>query len=240
MPDAPTPETTPTPPDKNDPKRSRSLINKALSAELTLAGELAETAKKTDYAAALAAEEIDAAFITGLLALIDEANGFLTSAGGKTAEKQTTTESEDALKKELLAQIATVQARAKRKYLKTGDPQRAKYYIGQNIGISRTVLESASQAIITRLATDTLPGMTPAAVAALQTARDAYLAVQTAQSGDQSGATTSRSQLEAKVKEVADKRRQLQYAADATWPATKKVNAGVRTEFKLPPNRALK
>ena len=64
--------------------------------------------------------------------------------------------------------------------------------------------------------------------------------MQTAQSGDQSGATTSRSQLEAKVKEVADKRRQLQYAADAAWPATKKVNAGVLTEFKIPPNRALK
>lgn len=60
--------------------------------------------------------------------------------------------------------------------------------------------------------------------------------MQTAQSGDQSGATTSRSQLEAKLKEVADKRRQLQYAADAV----KKVNAGVRTEFKIPPNRALK
>lgn len=240
MPDTPTLENAPTAPDKSEPKRSRSLINKALSAELTLAGELAETAKKTDYAAALAAEEIDAAFIEGLEDLIDEANGFLTSAGGKTAEKQTTTDSEEALKKKLLAQIATVQARAKRKYLKTGDPQRAKYYIGQNIGISRTVLESASQAIITRLATDTLPGMTPAAVAALKTARDEYLAVQTAQSGDQSGATTSRSQLEAKVKEVADKRRQLQYAADAAGPATKKVNAGVRTEFKIPPNRALK
>jgi hypothetical protein len=127
MPDTPTSGDTPTPPDKADTKRSRSLINKALSAELTLAGELAETAKKTDYAAALAAEEIDAAFITGLEDLIDEANAFLTSAGGKTAEKQTTTDSEEVLKKTLLAQIATVQARAKRKYLKTGDPQRAKY-----------------------------------------------------------------------------------------------------------------
>ncbi len=102
------------------------------------------------------------------------------------------------------------------------------------------MLKSASQAIITRLATDTLPGMTPAAVAALKTARNEYMAVQTTQSGDQSGATTSRSQLEAKVKEVAAKRRQLQYAADAVWPSTEKINAGVRTEFKIPPKRALK
>ncbi|MFA6289611.1 MAG: hypothetical protein WC661_19700 [Opitutaceae bacterium] len=240
MPDTPTPENTPTPPDNNDPKRSRSLINKAQSAELTLAGELAETAKKPEYTAALAAEEIDAAFITELTDLIDEANGFLTSAGGKTVEKKTTTDSEETLKKKLLAQIATVQARAKRKYLKTGDPQRAKYYIGQNIGISRTLLESASLAILTRLGTETLPGMTPAAVTKLKDARDAYVKVQTTQSGDQSGATTVRSQLEAKVKEVAAKRRQLQYAADAAWPSTEKVNAGVRTEFKIPPDRALK
>jgi len=39
MPDTPTHENTSTPPGKNDSKRSRSLINKALSAELTLAGE---------------------------------------------------------------------------------------------------------------------------------------------------------------------------------------------------------
>jgi hypothetical protein len=44
----------------------------------------------------------------------------------------------------------------------------------------------------------------------------------------------------AQVKEVADNRRQLQYAADAAWPSTEKVNAGIRTEFKIPPNRALK
>ena len=39
---------------------------------------------------------------------------------------------------------------------------------------------------------------------------------------------------------MAELRRQIQYAADAAWPATKKVNAGVRTEFKLSPDRALK
>ena len=240
MPDTPTPENTPNPSEKKETKRSRSLINKAQAAELTLAGELADIAQKPEYVSALAEEEVDAAFITELTNLIEVAGGLLTSAGGKTAEKETTTDSEEDLKKTLLARIAAVQARAKRKYLKTGDPQRAKYYIGQNIGISRTLLTSSSLAILTRLGTETLPGMTPAAVTKLKAARDAYVKVQTTQSGDQSDATTVRSQLEAKVKEVAAKRRQLQYAADAAWPATEKVNAGVRTEFKIPPDRALR
>jgi hypothetical protein len=240
MPDTPTTPDSTTATEKAKTKRSRSLINQALATELTLAGELANTAEKPAYAPTLADEEIDTAFITALRTKIDEANTFLASAGAKTAEKKTTTDSEEDLKAELLELIGKVQARAKRKYPQTGDPQRAKYFIGQHLATSRTLLESATQAIITRLASDTLPGMKPADVIALQAALTAYQAVQTMQSGDQSAATTARSQLDAKVKEVAELRRQIQYAADAAWPATKKVNAGVRTEFKLSPNRAFK
>jgi hypothetical protein len=238
MPDTNT--ATPPPSETAKSKRNRSLINQAHAAELTLAGELVNTARKTTYAPKLADEEIDGPFIDALVLKIDQANSLLASAGGKTAEKKTTTDNEEELKETLLELIGKVQARAKRKYAKAGDPQRAKYYIGQHIGNSRPLLEAASQAIIERLATDTLPGMKPADVTALQAARTAYTTVQTTQSGDQSDATTARSQLDAKVKEVAELRRQIQYAADAAWPATKKTNAGVRTEFKIPPDRAFK
>jgi hypothetical protein len=240
MPDiTPTPESTP-PADTAKTKRSRSLINTAQAAELTLAGELASTAAKPAYAATLADEEIDAAFITALRAKIAEAETLVAGAGDKTAAKKTTTGNEEGLKKTLLELIGKVQARAKRKYPKAGDPQRGKYYIGEHLATSRTLLETAAQAIITALASDTLPGMKPADVPALQAALAAYKAVQTTQAGDQSGATTARSQLETKVKEVGELRRQIQYAADAAWPSTKKVNAGVRTEFKLSPDRAFK
>jgi hypothetical protein len=240
MPDTPSTTDTTTPAETAKSKRSRSLINQALAAELTLARELANTAAKTTYAPKLAEEEIDAAFLTAMNIEIGKAEALLASAGGKSAEKKTTTGSEEDRKAELLELIGKVQARAKRKYQKTGDPLRAKYYIGEHLAASRTLLENAAQAIITRLATDTLPGMKPADVTALQAALTAYKTVQTTQSGDQSDATTARSQLETKVKEVADLRRQIQYAADAAWPATKKVNAGVRTEFKLSPDRAFK
>jgi len=240
MPDTPITTDTTTAAETAKAKRSRSLINQALAVELTLARELADTAAKTTYAAKLAEEEIDAAFLTAMNLEIGKAEALLASAGGKSAEKKTSTDSEEDRKKELLELIGKVQARAKRKYPKIGDPLRDKYYIGEHLANSRTLLENAAQAIITRLATDTLPGMKPADVTALQAALTAYKTVQTTQSGDQSDATTARSQLEAKVKEVAELRRQIQYAADAAWPATKKVNAGVRTEFKLSPDRAFK
>jgi hypothetical protein len=63
--------------------------------------------------------------------------------------------------------------------------------------------------------------------------------VQTTQTVDQSGASTARAGYEAKVKEVARLRREIQYAVDALWPAKKKANAPIRVEFKLSPDRAL-
>lgn len=217
-------------------KRARSLINQGLAAELTLAGEVANTAEQPAYAALLVDEGIDAAFIAGLRAKIAEANALVADAGGKTSTKQATTRDEQARRRELLDLIGTVQARAKRKY-KIGDPMRDKFFIGEKIGASRTVLESSARAILAHLAADTLPGMKPADVAALQEALDAYLAVQTVQSVGQSGASGARAGFDAKVKEVIKLRREIHYAVEAVWSAKKKANAAIRVEFQLHPDR---
>lgn len=232
------PDPTPTPPAPGKPKRTRSDTNQADAGELTLAGEVAGTAAKADYAADLAGEGIDAAFITGLRAKIREAGTFTASAGGKKADKESDTQREEDLKNALLELIGVVQARAKRKF-KLGDPKRAKYFIGQPIESSRTLLETSTQTIVTNLATDALPGMKPADVPALQAALDVYKGVQTDQSGNQSGAAMARAKFEAKVKEVADLRREIQYAVDAVWPASKPANAAIRIEFQIPPDRAM-
>ena len=238
MPDpAPTPPTPAPVPGK--PKRTRSETNQADAAELTLAGEVASTATKAAYAAALADEGIDAAFIADLRAKIAEAHSFTANAGGKKADKKSTTLHEDELKAGLLEKIGVIQSRAKRKY-KTGDPQRARYFIGQPVESSRTLLETSTQTILGNLAADTLPGMKPADVASLQAALVAYKGVQTDQSGDQSASATARESFAAKVREVADLRREVQYAVDAAWPAGKKATVPVRAEFQIPPDKAMK
>ena len=218
--------------------RSRGFVKQLLIDELTLSEELANTASKGTHAQALAAEEIDEAFIKAFRAKIAEADALVASAGGKTADKKGATQSEDTEKDKLLLCIGSIQARAKRKYL-LGDPKREKYYIGQHIASRRSLLEAAGKAILAVLATDTLPGVTSVEVAALQVALTAYIGSKSEQSGDQSEATASRSSLEEKVREVAHVRREIQHAVDARWPAKIPANAAVRVEFKLSPDRAL-
>lgn len=234
------PDTTPTPaPAPGKPKRSRSETNQADAAELTLAGELANTAEKTAYAALLAEEGIDAAFLSNLRTKIVQAGGSTASAVGKKAAKKGDTKREEDLKSALLEKIGVIQARAKRKF-KPGNPQRAKYFIGKSIESSRSMLETSTETILVNLGSDALPGMKPADAPALKAALKAYRDVQTDQSGSQSGAAGARGDFTAQVKEVADLRREIQYAVDAVWPSSKKANAAIRIEFQIPADRAMK
>ena len=64
---------------------------KALAIELTLSAQIAAVAAKPAYAAALAKEAIDAAFIDGLKLKIAEANKLVASTGGATIDKSAST-----------------------------------------------------------------------------------------------------------------------------------------------------
>ena len=159
----PTPAPTPAPQTSN---RARSPINKHLVTEIDLTEGLVAVAQKTNYAAKLADEEIDAAFLTALTAKIGQADKLLGNTTGDSADKETSTLDEDTAKQALLGQIAKVQKRAKRKY-GTNDPARGKYFIGARIDANRPMLEASAKAIEQTLATDTLPGHKPADTTAL-------------------------------------------------------------------------
>ena len=234
----PTPSPTPTPAPQTS-KRAHSPINKHLVTEIDLTEGLVAVAGKTVYATQLANEEIDAAFLTALTAKITQADQLLGNTTGDSADKETSTLDEDDAKKALLAEIGKVQKRAKRKYKPT-DPARGKYFIGDRIDANRPMLEASAKAIEQTLATDTLPGHKAADTQALTDARKAYSASKPAQAGEQSKASSDLIQLEALVKDIANDRRNIQYAADTVWPASNKANAAIRREFGLPPNRSLK
>ena len=53
-------------------------------------------------------------------------------------------------------------------------------------------------------------------------------------------ATTARATLEAAVKSIIARRREIQFAADAKWPPSDPANAGIRREFRLSPDKAMK
>ena len=240
MADSNSPTPTPDDPNSEKAKRLRSVINQALSAEVTLGGAVAAAAAKVEYAAALAAEGIEASFVAELATLAEEATMLLGSSGDKSTEKKVDTIDEEDAKKALLKLISAIQTRAKRTYLKADDPRRDNYYIGLKFSTTRTLLETSSQAIIDRLGVDTLKGMKPTDVTEMQAARKAYVNSQTSQSGAQAVSTTTHAQCEAKVKELAVKRREIQYAVEAVWPSTDPLNAGIRREFGLRPDHPMK
>ena len=231
------PDPTP-PPAPAKPKRTRSAVNQGWVAELTLAGQLCDTASKPENATQMADEELDAAWITALRGKITAAQTQLNAATTGTANKTGATRDEEGLKKALLAALQQVQIRAKRKY-KPDSAQRKKYFINANIEANRATLAEAVGNVLLTLATDTLLGLKPAHKTVLTQALTDYKGIQGAQTSAQGDATEARGQLDAKLTEIADLRREIQYAADAQWPAGVPGNAGIRGEFQIPPDKAL-
>ena len=127
-----------------------------------------------------------------------------------------------------------VQAAARQKYARTDATKLADYFIGQKLDDSRALLEQYSSAVIEKLTTDTLPGITAAKKTALADLRQDYVDADDTQAGQQSEATTERDDLVIMLKSITDRRMTIQFAADAEWPYTTEANHGVRKEFKLP------
>ena len=173
-----------------------------------------------------------------------------SQAAQGTTGKQGVTANESVLQDDLINKIQEVQKRARQKYAATDPSQLPGYAIGQPFYSSRSVLEQTGANLLRKLngdpaavppvPADVLPGITPAKIAALQTALADYQDVQGDQTGAQSSATTARRQLEAAVSGIMAERREIQFAADAEWPHTDPANAGIRVEFQLPPDRVMK
>ncbi|MDD5140426.1 MAG: hypothetical protein PHY43_09245 [Verrucomicrobiales bacterium] len=237
MPD-PTPTPAPAPAPKTTPKRG--IVNQSLLDELSGAEEIAAAAKKPAYAATLAVGGIDAAKVTGLTTAIAAARNLGAQAVQGTTGKQGVTAEESGLMDDLVNKIQEVQKRARQKYDATGPVKLKDYGVGQQFYNSRSLLEQTAANILSKLATDALPGITPAKITALQTALVDYQGVQGDQTGAQGDATTARRQLETAVNDIIARRREIQFAADAEWPHTDSANAGVRLEFQLPSDRVMK
>jgi molybdenum-dependent DNA-binding transcriptional regulator ModE len=226
------------------PKKSagqRSDLNQAWLDEISLTEKLAVAAAKTDCAVTLAKRKIDAPWLASLSADLDRARTLAGQATGKTTGKRVATKEEQGLRDALIGQIQSVQSAAKQKYFATNKAALADYYYGQNTqGMSRAALEACATSILAKARDAGLPGIEADELQALDDALAAYRGVETEQSGEQSGATGTRKQLDQLIKAIAEQRRELQFAADGLWPAAKKENAGIRREFGLQPDKAFK
>ncbi len=235
------PENTPAPPPPPPlspaaPKRGRGLLNQAQLDALTKAEQISIAAKKPAYAILLAARALLAAFVDSLLADILAARNQSAAAIHETVGKESATATEGNAEQALVRAMQEIQAAARQKYFAPDPQQLTAYFIGQGrLDGNRAFLEQASQAVIEKLTTDTLPGITAAKLTALAALRQAYIDANTTQTAAQSDATTARAELEDMLKSITQRRMTLQFAADAEWPWHDPASAGIRKEFYLPP-----
>lgn len=218
-------------------RRDPGTLNSQQVNALALAEQIADAAKKTTYAPALAARGIDAAFVTQLLADIkacrDTSAGAIRGTTGASEAAQATRTTRDAL----VAAIQEVQAAASQKHASTDPIALRDYFIGERLAASHAALSQYVEAILQKLATDPLPGITPARIEALVDLRDAWDAARAARTGNQSDATAARALRDEQLHTIMTRRRTIQYAADAQWPYTDRMSVSVRPEFALPAGR---
>jgi len=233
MPDA-------TPAAQPQPKKSRAtpgVTNRRQEEALDRAGLVIAAARKADYATALAGRDINAEFVNQLDADLAACKARIGKAVDLTNDIRAATQAESQAQSDLVAAIKEIQTAAKQKYGRAGRQQVKDYLVGERLDASRAALVQMADSIAEKLKSDTLPGITAAKVEGLKSLRDAYVAANAAQADAQSKATAERDAIEAAVQNIADRRVQIQFAAEAQWPSDAKANAPIRREFQIPTDR---
>ncbi len=244
-------------PPRKKRRAGHALFNKAQVEELNKAKKICASALSHKYCAALQARGITESFLASLTSHIGRCRQKSSEAMQQTILKENYTAEEGQAKKALLKSIAEIQSAAKQKYARSNPVMLQDYCIGKDIDASRAALEQYSQNILEKLGgdpnqfpstpgtpqtasslpADTLPGITPEKVAALGALRSKWMELQSKQAHSQALATSLRAERDALVQTITDKRIQIQFAAEAEWPASEPVSAGKRRAFLLQPSR---
>lgn len=234
-----------------------ALFNQAQVQELNKAKKICASALSPGYRAALEARGITETFVAGLDGYIDFCRQKSSEAMQQTILKENFTGEERLAKKALLKAVAEIQSAAKQKYARSNPVMLQDYCIGKDIDASRAALEQYSQIILEKLGgnpstsgsqpdsgaslahavADSLPGITPEKVGALSELRFRWMDAQSSQANSQALATSLRAERDALIQTIIDKRIQIQFAAEAEWPASEPASAGKRRAFLLQPSR---
>lgn len=179
------------------------------------------------------ADIIGADALEGLVGDVATAKAAVTETVQKSTDRQATTLVEKAVRRELLNILRQIQARAKQKHNSDNRVVLRDYFVGRQIGRSRAMLKQVAESIIEKITTDPLPGAGADVRNQLVEKLARYKAVQTVQTTRQSEAMQARARLRVLMKRINARRREIQFAVNALWPANHEGNNGVRREFFL-------
>ena len=223
--------------------KHHGLLDKHQLAEISLANTIYGIANDPATLAKIQDDQvITATFMTGLGTDLQGISQYTGDVSEAKTDSTLDTGAETIAKKSLLDKIHYIQTKAKLKYAgSAGHSVLAEYGIGngQNITISRAMLETTADNIFNKLKTDTLPKITAQNATDLKAASDAYKKTKVTQVVGKGDATDNRVTLAAKVESLATRRRQLQHAADGEFPFNDPASAGMRQKFDLPPDHPL-
>lgn len=211
----------------------RAAFNRTIVALLSEAADLVVTARDPRFAPMLAEYEITPALIDALEANIALANDFFGIASSGAQTSQADTAAKDALEAALETAIRPIQTGARLSYATSGADQR-RYYIGQDLGQDETQLERMATTILKNLKTDTLRGVTPAKIAALQSAYDAWHAAVLAHPSNQVVSQTDRAQGNKILLQIKPTMREIKIAGDGAYPYDEAATRPLRKLFHIP------
>ena len=214
-------------------------------------------ARKDAYKTALAAREITAGVVDDLAALCFDAGRKTSEAVEEDTAAEAQTLNAAGLERQIVLAIQEIQAAAKQMYARREGVQLQNYFIGQRINPNEATLHQIAFTIAGRLtpstgsdlstATDKLPGITLAKVNALRALIDLPAAPVSSSSSSSSASAPSaivpeeavadRAERDAIIREINDRRMEIQFAADAEWPYTTPTDATARAAFHLPRSR---
>ena len=218
-------------------KRSRSDLNQAQQAELTKAAEICTVALKVEYASGLARRGITNDFVTTLANDILVAGGKARTAVESGHARKAATRIEKETEQKLVESLRELQAAARQKHLPENPALLGQYYVGQDLAANRPTLEAISQNVINKANEERPPGVDTGLIVRVTNERTAYVKAGASQTDKAGKAKLGRAERESMVKDIIVRRKKIQYAADAQWPARKPQNVQARVDFKLPAKR---
>ncbi len=222
----------------------RGFLDRGLEDDFTLAGNCHREAVKPEVAPKLLERAWTAANQLALGESLDRCGKIVLRLKALRTGKITRTDEEEADRAELLAALAPILKGARRSY-PNGSAERAAYGIGEKLAnrSTRDLLGFAAYGFAQlggAAPKDTLKGVLPAEIAALDTLHQKYRNADFAQADAQKDSATLLAELRAEVEQTLNPlRRDLQGAADQAFTHRDKLNAEQRKAFGLMPDRPL-
>jgi len=219
------------------PKRAPYALSKVDEREIALTTLIISSAMIPAYGTLLVPFGITAAFLTALSNDVTVARQCSERAVNCTNAKEGATASEAEKRATLVHSLRNIQSKARGAYEDT-NPQHVKDYLtGQNIVVSRPILEGAAATIIDKANADRPGGIDTDFIVRVTDERQAYINAHASQQTELGKGKQERVSRNALIKSIRDRRKKIQRAADGVWPWTTATSAEPRVKFKLPPKR---